>query len=99
MIFTPFIIFGHTWEFDPNTNIIDALIDRSTFFKYFHIDYLDLNTNTSDLISVSIHINSYYPKQLKVKYQLSLFGGETLISVDKENSITIPNIEEEYVSR
>lgn len=99
MIFTPFVIFGHTWEFDENTNVIDALIDRRTFFKYFHIEYDDAHTTKSELISVSIHINSYYPKQLKVVYELFLFSGETLIFVDKAHSISIPNIDEEYVAK
>lgn len=51
------------------------------------------------MISVSICVNSYYPKQLKVTYQLSLFSGETLVFVDKEHSITVPGIEEEYVAK
>lgn len=96
MIFTPLVIFWHTWEFDSNTNVLDALIERHLFFKYFHIENESVNT---DLISVSIQFNSYYPKQLKVSYQLSLFRCELLLSVDKEKLITIPNIDEEFLAK
>lgn len=93
MIFTPFLLFGHTWEYDDATKTITALIDRNTFYKIFvkNSDFLSFDDsstsrvdsqsiNNLDFVSIEISIYNIAKRQLKLTYKMSLISGQYILS-------------------
>ena len=87
MIFSPFVIFGLTWEFDAEKKCISALIDRNLFYKQFvkngniklHNDGIT-NLGGTEYISVIISIHNIKKKQLKLTYKMNFVSGEFVLS-------------------
>jgi hypothetical protein len=74
MIFTPFVIFGHTWEVDAANKCISALIDKKLFYKYFikngHKSSHHFLFGNNDYISLVLTFHNIKKKQIKVEYEI-----------------------------
>jgi hypothetical protein len=73
MIFTPFVIFGHTWELDVQNRCIQALMDRNLFHKRFvradgKTTYSQSPFSNNDCIPIMISVHNLKRKQLKLTY-------------------------------
>ena len=87
MIFSPFVIFGHTWEFDEKNKCISALIDRNLFYKQFvkngNFKLQDdgiTNLGGVEYVNVIISFHNIKKRQLKVTYKMNFISGEFILS-------------------
>lgn len=93
-VFSPMVLFGHTWDVDESDKCIRALMEKKLFLSYFktHVDAKHTNTEHTypsilsppvfgnDLISLVISIHDTKKQYLKLSYQMQLMSGEFILS-------------------
>lgn len=94
MIFSPFVIFGHTWEFDSENKCITALMDRQLFYKYFVKNSHDSSNKfffgSDECISIILTLHNRKKKQIKVQYEIYSNSTHLILSqplTDKEKDV------------
>lgn len=87
MIFSPRVLFGHTWEYDAHSKCIRALIDRNLFYGHF-VKNSTLKCEVSErvrlgnieFVNVILSIHDLKKKQIKVTYEMEYSSGDFILS-------------------